>query len=39
VADFAYVLGHGEMIAEGAACELRGNPLIKRVYLGESIAD
>jgi ABC-type lipopolysaccharide export system ATPase subunit len=33
------VLGHGEMIAEGAACELRGNPLIKRVYLGESIAD
>jgi branched-chain amino acid transport system ATP-binding protein len=38
VADFAYVLGHGEMIAEGAAWELRGNPLIKRVYLGEAIA-
>jgi len=39
VADFAYVLGHGEMIAEGAAWELRGNELIKRVYLGEAIAD
>jgi branched-chain amino acid transport system ATP-binding protein len=39
VADFAYVLGHGEMIAEGAAWELRGNDLIKRVYLGEAIAD
>jgi branched-chain amino acid transport system ATP-binding protein len=38
VADFAYVLGHGEMIAEGAAWELRGNALIKRVYLGEAIA-
>jgi ABC-type branched-subunit amino acid transport system ATPase component len=38
VADFAYVLGHGEMIAEGAAWELRGNDLIKRVYLGEAIA-
>ena len=38
VADFAYVLGHGEMIAEGAAWELRGSPLIKRVYLGEAIA-
>lgn len=39
VADFAYVLGHGEMIAEGAAWELRGNELIKRVYLGEAIPD
>jgi branched-chain amino acid transport system ATP-binding protein len=39
VADFAYVLGHGEMIAEGAAWELRGNDLIKRVYLGEAIAE
>lgn len=38
VADFAYVLGHGEMIAEGAAWELRGSPLIQRVYLGEAIA-
>ncbi|MDK9702107.1 MAG: ABC transporter ATP-binding protein [Sulfuritalea sp.] len=38
VADFAYVLGHGEMIAEGAAWELRGNDLIRRVYLGEAIA-
>ena len=38
VADFAYVLGHGEMIAEGAAWELRGNELIRRVYLGEAIA-
>ncbi len=39
VADYAYVLGHGELIAEGAAWELRGNALIKRVYLGEAIAD
>jgi len=39
VADYAYVLGHGEMIAEGAAWELRGNDLIKRVYLGEAIPD
>ena len=39
VADYAYVLGHGEMIAEGAAWELRGNELIKRVYLGEAIPD
>ena len=39
VADFAYVLGHGEMIAEGAAWELRDSPLIKRVYLGEAIAN
>ncbi|MDP2826327.1 MAG: hypothetical protein Q8O52_27020 [Sulfuritalea sp.] len=31
--------GHGEMIAEGAAWELRGNDLIKRVYLGEAIPD
>ena len=38
VADYAYVLSHGEMIAEGAAWELRGNELIKRVYLGEAIA-
>ena len=38
VADFAYILGHGEMIAEGAAWELRGNELIRRVYLGEAIA-
>ena len=38
VADYAYVLGHGELIAEGAAWELRGNALIKRVYLGEAIA-
>ena len=39
VADFAYVLGHGEVIAEGAAWELRGNDLIRRVYLGEAIAE
>ncbi|OHC71328.1 MAG: branched-chain amino acid ABC transporter ATP-binding protein [Rhodocyclales bacterium RIFCSPLOWO2_02_FULL_63_24] len=39
VADYAYVLGHGEIIAAGAAWELRGNDLIRRVYLGEAIAD
>ncbi|MCZ7653260.1 MAG: ATP-binding cassette domain-containing protein [Rhodocyclaceae bacterium] len=39
VADYAYVLSHGEMIAAGAAWELRGNDLIRRVYLGEAIAD
>ncbi len=38
VADYAYVLSHGEMIAAGAAWELRGNDLIRRVYLGEAIA-
>ena len=39
VADYAYVLSHGEMIAAGAAWELRGNDLIRRVYLGEAIAN
>ncbi len=34
----AHRLGDGEMIAEGAAWELRGNELIRRVYLGEAIA-
>jgi branched-chain amino acid transport system ATP-binding protein len=38
VADYAYVLGHGETIAEGAAWELRGNAMIRRVYLGDAIA-
>jgi branched-chain amino acid transport system ATP-binding protein len=39
LADFAYVIGHGEMIAEGAAWELRDNELIRRAYLGEAIPD
>ena len=39
VADYVYVLSHGEMIAAGAAWELRGNDLIRRVYLGEAIAN
>jgi len=39
VADYGYVLSHGEVIAEGEAHELRGTDLIRRVYLGEAIAD
>jgi branched-chain amino acid transport system ATP-binding protein len=38
VADYACVLGHGEVVAQGAAWELRDSPLIKQVYLGEAIA-
>jgi ABC-type branched-subunit amino acid transport system ATPase component len=38
VADFGYVLSHGEVIAEGEARELQGSDLIRRVYLGEAIA-
>lgn len=39
VADYGYVLSHGEVIAEGEAHQLRGSNLIRRVYLGEAIAD
>jgi branched-chain amino acid transport system ATP-binding protein len=39
VADYGYVLSHGEVIAEGEAHQLRGSDLIRRVYLGEAIAD
>jgi branched-chain amino acid transport system ATP-binding protein len=36
IADRISVLHHGEIIASGAPDEVRGNPEVRRVYLGES---
>lgn len=30
----AYVLEHGRIVLEGASAQLRGDPMIRRAYLG-----
>jgi branched-chain amino acid transport system ATP-binding protein len=40
VADRVYVLSHGDLLMEGLAADLRGNPdLLESSYLGESILE
>ena len=37
IADYGYVMSHGEVVAQGEARELQGSELIRRVYLGEAV--
>jgi branched-chain amino acid transport system ATP-binding protein len=35
IADHGYVLETGEVILEGSAAEIAGNPRVREAYLGE----
>jgi lipopolysaccharide export system ATP-binding protein len=36
--DHAYIVNEGQVIAEGSAHDIANNPIVKKVYLGQSFS-